>query len=243
MTRFSVRKAAAVIAVSDATRQDVIDVYAVDPSRVICVPNGVDDSMRPLPDEDVGQFRERNGLPDRFILYLGTLQPRKNIEVLVRAYALLADDIDCPLIIAGAKGWMYDRLFTLVDGLELAERVRFAGHVPSEDLVYWYNAATMLVYPSRYEGFGLPLLEAMACGTAVIAANTSSLPEVVGECGLLVEPDDAEGFATAIREIAVNDGYRQQLEQAGLERAALFTWRNTARQTVDIYHHVLVEGR
>ena len=243
MTRLSIRKAAAVITVSEATRRDVIDVYGVDPLRVISVPNGVDDSMRPLADEEVGQFRERNGLPDRFILFLGTLQPRKNIEVLVQAYALLAEDIDWPLIIAGATGWMYERLFSLVDELDLAERVRFTGHVPSEDLVYWYNAATMLVYPSRYEGFGLPLLEAMACGTAVIAANTSSLPEVVGNCGLLVEPDDVAGFATAIKKIAGDDSYRQQLEQSGLERAASFTWRNTARQTVEIYHHVLREGR
>jgi len=243
MTRLSIRKAAAVITVSEATRRDVIDVYGADPERVIAVPNGVDDTMRPLADDEVSQFRERNRLPDRFVLFLGTLQPRKNIEVLIRALALLADDIDWPLVIAGARGWMYDSLFALVDELDLKERVRFTGHVPAEDLVFWYNAATILIYPSRYEGFGLPLLEAMACGTAVIAANTSSLPEVVGDSGLLVEPDDVEGFTAAMRTLAGDDSYRQQLEQSGLDRAASFTWRNTARQTVDIYHHVLRHSR
>jgi glycosyltransferase involved in cell wall biosynthesis len=243
MTRLSIRKAAAVITVSEATRRDVIDVYGVDPERVVSVPNGVDDSMRPLDEDAVRRFRHRYGLPDQFVLFLGTLQPRKNIEVLIRAFALLANDIDWPLIVAGAKGWMFESLFALVDELDLTERVHFAGHVPSEDLVYWYNAASMLVYPSRYEGFGLPLLEAMACGTAVIAANTSSLPEVVGDSGLLVEPDDVEGFTAAMRTLASDDNYRQQLEQSGLERAASLTWRDTARRTVDIYHHVLREGR
>jgi glycosyltransferase involved in cell wall biosynthesis len=243
MTRLSIRRAAAVITVSEATRRDVIDVYRVDPAQVVTVPNGVDDSMRPLDDDAINQFRERNGLPDHFVLFLGTLQPRKNIEVLVRAYALLADDLDWPLIIAGAKGWMYERLFALVGEMDLTERVRFTGYVAPEELAYWYNAAAMLVYPSRYEGFGLPLLEAMACGTSVIAANASSLPEVVGDCGVLVEPDDVTGFAEAIRRLAGNDGYRQQLEQAGIERAASFSWRNTARKTVDVYHHVLRQSR
>lgn len=243
MTRLSARRAARVIAVSEATRQDVITTYRVDPERVVAVPNGVGDDMRPLADDEVAAFRELHGLPDHVVLFLGTLQPRKNIELLVRAYASVAMGIDWPLIIAGAKGWQYEQIFSLVRELGLTNQVRFVGHVRGEELALWYNAATVFVYPSRYEGFGLPLLEAMACGSAVVTANASSLPEVVGGAGLLVDPDDAPGLAEAILRLAGDAGLRQQLQSRGRERAKLFTWRNTALRTVDVYRQVARESR
>lgn len=239
MTRASVRRATLVIAVSEATRQDIIRIHDVDPERVVVVPNGVDDFMRPLPETEVAAFREQQNLPEHFFLFLGTLQPRKNVEGLVRAFASVSMGVDWPLVIAGAKGWQYEQIFRLVEELGLTSRVRFAGHVPGEHLPLWYNAATMLVYPSRYEGFGLPLLEAMACGTAVIGSTASSLPEVVGDAGLLVDPDDIPGLAESMLRLASDSELRQQLEQRGLERSTSFTWQETARLTAGVYHRAL----
>ena len=243
MTRLSVRRAARVIGVSEATRRDIITTYGVEPDNVVAIPNGVDDSMRPLPEDQVVAFREEQGLPEQFVLFLGTLQPRKNIGSLVRAYASVAMGVDWPLVIAGAKGWLYEEIFEQVRELGLTNQVRFTGHVPGDQLALWYNAATMLVYPSRYEGFGLPLLEAMACGTAVVASNASALPEVVGDAGLLVDPDDVPGLAEAILRLAGDVELRQQLERRGLGRAASFTWQETARQTAGLYRRVIAESR
>lgn len=239
MTAASVRRATLIIAVSEATRQDIIRIHRVAPERVVVVPNGVDDVMQPLPEQDVATFREQQDLPEHFFLFLGTLQPRKNVETLVRAYATVSMGIDWPLVIAGAKGWQYERIFQLVEELGLTARVRFAGHVPGEQLPLWYNAATMLVYPSRYEGFGLPLLEAMACGTAVIGSTVSSLPEVVGDAGLLVDPDDAPGLAESMLRLAADGDLRQQLERRGLKRSTSFTWHETARSTAGVYRRAL----
>ena len=243
MTRLSVRKARRVIAVSEATRQDVIAVYGVDPERVVTVPNGVDDSMQPLPEDELGRFRAEQSLPEHFFLFLGTLQPRKNIEALVRAYATASMGIDWPLVIAGAQGWQYEQIYAQVQALGLGSQVRFAGHVPGEQLRHWYSAASILVYPSFYEGFGLPLLEAMACGTPVIGSNVSSLPEVIGDAGLQVDPRDVPALASEMLRLAADRELQQQLIERGLERAASFTWRETARQTVEVYRRVIAESR
>lgn len=239
MTAASVRRATIVIAVSEATRQDIIRIHKINPERVVVVPNGVDPVMQPLPEAQVAAFREQQDLPEHFFLFLGTLQPRKNVEGLVRAFASVSMGIDWPLVIAGAKGWQYEQIFELVRELGLTSRVRFAGHVPGEQLPLWYNAATVLVYPSRYEGFGLPLLEAMACGTAVIGSTASSLPEVVGDAGLLVDPDDTPGLAESMLRLAADSELRQQLERRGLERSASFTWQETARLTAGVYQRAL----
>lgn len=243
MTRQSVRRATRVIAVSEATRQDIISVYDIEPARVVTVPNGVDDGMRPLPSEDVQAFREEQGLPEHFFLFLGTLQPRKNIAALVRAYATASMGVDWPLVIAGAKGWQYEQIYAQVQDLGLEDRVHFAGHVPGEQLAHWYSAATILVYPSLYEGFGLPLLEAMACGTPVIGSNVSSLPEVIGDAGVQVDPRNVPALAEAMLRLAADGELRQQLSRRGLERAASFTWREAASKTVDVYRQVIAESR
>ena len=239
MTRLSVQRATRVIAVSEATRQDVIRYYGAKPSQVVTVPNGVPADYHPLPPDEVAEFRAREGLPERFILFVGTLQPRKNLETLLRAYAQVADDIGWELVVVGATGWAYDPIFETARSLGLAERVRFAGYVPGEDLPRWYNAAGMFVYPSLYEGFGLPLLEAMACGTPVIAANTSSLPEVVGDAGLLVDPRDADELAGAIRRLAESASLREDLSARGRQRAAAYSWRRTAEETLAVYRDVM----
>ena len=244
MTRLSVRRAARVIAVSNATRDDVIRLYGADPARVVTIPNGVSDDFRPLPADDVARFKREQHLPERFILFVGTLQPRKNVETLLKAYARVAAESGWPLIIAGAPGWDYETIFTAARELGLTgtdgpERVRFVGFVPAETLPLWYNAAEMLVYPALYEGFGLPLLEAMACGTPVIGANVSSLPEVVGEAGLLVPPKDVDALGRAMLTLMRMDEMRADLRERGLRRAAEFSWRRTAEETLAIYRDAL----
>jgi glycosyltransferase involved in cell wall biosynthesis len=241
MTRVSVKRATRVIAVSEATRQDVIDTYGCPPDRVITVPNGVSKEFRRLPNDEVDAFRQSEGLTEPFILFLGTLQPRKNLETLLRAYARVRSETGWKLVVAGAAGWSYDPIFETARDLDLADSVRFAGYVPPERLPLWFNAAGMLVYPSLYEGFGLQLVEAMACGTPVIAADTSSLPEVVGNAGLLVGPRDIDGFARAIVSLARSPEMRDDLRDRGLRRATQYSWHVTADQTLAVYRDAAAE--
>ncbi len=244
MTRISVRRATRVIAVSDATRNDIIRLYGCDPARVTTVPNGVGPEFAPLPEAQVAAFRRERGLPDPFILFLGTLQPRKNLETLLRAYARVAAESGWGLVVVGATGWSYEPIFATAEALGLADSVVFAGFAEPDELPLWYNAAGMLVYPSVYEGFGLPALEAMACGTPVIAANNSSLPEVVGEAGLLVGARDVEALAHAIATLARDPELRIELSRRGRQRASGFSWRTTAQRTLNVYHNaVTLAGR
>ncbi len=153
--------------------------------RVHVVHEGVDETFHPYPEADVSAFRERHGLPEHFILHVGSLEPRKNLPLLMRAYHQLRQQgiTEWPLVLAGAKGWLYDDIFRLVEERNLRDDVLFPGFVLYEELPLWYNAADLFVYPSLYEGFGLPALEAMACGTPVVVSAASSLPEVVGSAG------------------------------------------------------------
>jgi glycosyltransferase involved in cell wall biosynthesis len=243
MTRLSVRRAARVIAVSEATRRDVIRLYGADPQRVVTVPNGVGAEFRPMPDAQTATFRRARQLPERFVLFLGTLQPRKNLETLLRAYARIAAETGWALVVAGAEGWGMTPIYALARELGVAESVRFVGYVAPDELPFWYNAAGMLVYPSFYEGFGLPALEAMACGTPVIAADNSALPEVVGDAGLLVGARDVDGFAHAITTLARDAPFRERLSQRGQLRAAGYGWRKTAELTLAVYEQALADAR
>jgi len=241
-TRLAVARADAVIAVSRHTARDLERLLGVPPERIHVVPNGVDGRFRPLSRREVERFRHRRGLPERFILYVGTIEPRKNLETLVRAYAeLLRQDprAAIPLIIAGGRGWYYEGVFALVERLRLETVIRFPGFIDHRELPLWYNAATLFVFPSLYEGFGLPVLEAMACGTPVVASNASSLPEVVGEAGLLVEPCDVEGLAESMRRVLMDTGLREELCARGRARASEYSWHATAMQTTAVYDRVL----
>ena len=241
LTRRSARGADLVIAVSGQTREDVVELCGVRPEKIVVVPNGVDASLRPVRDADVLQaFRQAHGLPNEFVLFLGTLQPRKNLEGLLRAYARARAEL--PLVVAGARGWRESRIFQLVKELDLVDRVRFTGYVRPEDLPLWYSAATAFVYPSLYEGFGLPVLEAMACGTPVITSATSSLPEVAGDAAILVDPRDTDALARALRELAGSPRLRAELSAAGLERARAFSWERTARETLQAYRQALASA-
>jgi glycosyltransferase involved in cell wall biosynthesis len=238
LTARSMRRARRVIAVSESTRQDLVRLYGLAPDRVDVVYNGVDAAFRPLPLEKVIAFRARKGLPERFLLFVGTLEPRKNIVRLVEAYARLPKPRS-PLVLVGGKGWFYDQVFLRVEDLDLADEVFFVGYVPAEELPWWYNAAAALVYPSLYEGFGLPALEAMACGTPVVTSTTSSLPEVVGQAGILVEPTDVAALTAALQRVLQDGALRAQMRTAGLAQAARFSWPRAASATVKSYRQAL----
>ncbi len=240
-TRISARRADAVIAISESTRQDVIASFGVAPARVHTVYCGADEAFRPLPAADVAAFRAEKRLPERFIFRLGTIEPRKNVEGVIRAYAAWRQrDASAPLlVIAGGKGWYYRRVFQLVESLGLAPHIHFPGYVPQDELPLWYNAASVFVYPSHFEGFGLPVLEAMACGTPVVTSDVSSLPEVAGDAAVLVSPDDVSGLSYAMERIFTDAALAQSLREKGRRQAARFSWEKTAAETVTIYRQVL----
>jgi glycosyltransferase involved in cell wall biosynthesis len=242
-TANSVKRARAVIAISESTRQDVINLLGAPPGRVHTIYCGADEQFRPLPAAEIAAFKAARGLPDTFVLFLGTLEPRKNVAGLIRAYALWREQEPNapPLIIAGGKGWYYRHIFGLVESLNLTNTVRFADYVPQSELPLWYNAASLFVYPSHFEGFGLPVLEAMACGTPVITSTVSSLPEVTGTDGAacLVNPTDSEALAGAMRHVTADRDLRMAMAQQGLDRAVGFRWDKTAQETVAVYRKAL----
>jgi len=242
VTRESAQRAAAIIAVSESTKNDVVQRLGVPEERVHAIYNGISDRFKPLPAAEIERWRQQNGLPERFIFYLGTLQPRKNVTTLIKAYAQWRQQSgiqDVPLMLAGARGWGYKALFSLVTALHLGDAVRFTGFLPDEELPYWYNAATLFAYPSLYEGFGLPVAEAMACGTPVIAADASALPEVVGEAGLLLPPQDIDAWADALQRVLLDDEEAARLAHAGRQRSLAFSWVRTVRETIGVYRQIL----
>jgi glycosyltransferase involved in cell wall biosynthesis len=238
-TRLSVRRARRVIAISESTRRDIVEQYRVLPETVDLIYYGSDPAFRPLPEEHVARFRSEQGLPARFILFVGTLEPRKNVVRLIEAYARLPGSDRPPLMLIGGKGWLYETVFARVEELGLSAEVHFVGYVPGDRLPLWYNAAELFVYPSVYEGFGLPPLEAMACGTPVITSTVSSLPEVVGTAGLLVNPDDTEALTAAMHRVLQDSDERNRMRTAGLAQAQRFSWADCARRTVESYRRAL----
>jgi glycosyltransferase involved in cell wall biosynthesis len=241
IARLSARKATIVLTISESTRQDVIKLFGVSPERVTTTYCGVSDRFQPASDSEIDALRERAQLPSAFLLYLGTIEPRKNVAGLVRAYARYRQEASdpVPLVLAGGRGWKDREVFDLVDRLGLREWVHFPGYVPNEDLPAWYSAATAFVYPSRYEGFGLPVAEAMACGTPVITTTSSSLPEVVGDAGLLVGPNDEAALTSAIARVASDAELRRTLSLAGRKRVARFRWEQTAAETAGVYERLI----
>ncbi|MBO9335117.1 MAG: glycosyltransferase family 4 protein [Roseiflexus sp.] len=241
--RVAARRARYLLAVSEFTRREIVRWLHVPPDRVVVTPNAADARFAPPDPVQLEAFRRRTGLPDRFILFLGTLEPRKNLPLLLEAYARIARHVDAPLIIGGAKGWLYEPILKRAEQLDLGDRLRFVGYIDQDDQALWYAAATMFVFPSLYEGFGMPPLEAMACGTPVIVSNSSSLPEVVGAtpgspdqaAALIVPPDDADALAQAMLCLLSDADLRTELRARGLARARCFSWRTTAERTLAVY--------
>lgn len=242
MARITAGRCDRILTISESTRQDVIRFMGVPPEKVQVTYLGVDPVFRPQQDRSLlDRFRTERQLPDRFLLYVGTLEPRKNVERLVEAYAQVKRRYQIPqkLVLGGAKGWLYERIFARVHELGLENEVIFGSYIPYDELPLWYNCADIFIYPSLYEGFGLPPLEAMACGTAVITSSVSSLPEVVGTAAVTVDPLDVDALAESIAQLLKDGDLRHRLEAEGPRQAARFSWKETAATTLRAYHEVL----
>lgn len=235
----SASRARRIIAISESGKSEIHSVLGVPLDRIDVAVPGVSDHFRPLPASEIAAFRDRHSLPARFILYLGTLEPRKNLNILLSAYAALPNRNDVKLVLAGGKGWQTEQIFGLIEQLGIQNDVILPGYIPAEDLPLWYNAAEVFAYPSVYEGFGIPPLEAMACGTPVLASDTTSLPEAVGTSGILLPPTNIEAWQGALASILANPAQRADYAARGQERARQFTWQNTARSIVDSYDRAL----
>jgi glycosyltransferase involved in cell wall biosynthesis len=240
MPRF-LRNADAIIAISESTKRDMLRHYKVDEAKVKVIYGGVTPRFRPAPPDEITQVRRRHSLPEHFILSVGTIEPRKNLVRLLEAYRSLRDrGNQLGLVIAGRRGWRCEDFFRRLQELGLTDEVILLGAFPDAELPALYSAADVFVFPSLYEGFGLPVLEAMACGTPVIASNTSAILEVVAENGILFNPyDDARGLAEAIAHVLDNAMLRDELCAKGLAQANRFTWQQTAEATLDVYRSVL----
>jgi glycosyltransferase involved in cell wall biosynthesis len=244
LTALSAKRAKHLITPSEAIRREVIELLKIKPERVTAIAEGVSGDFKPYPVETVEEFRREKGLPARFVLYVGTLEPRKNIPLLIKAFARWRNENPAGadgvrLVLGGAKGWFYEEIFRLVEQLGLSEVTDFPGYLREADLPLWYNSARCFVYPSVYEGFGLPPLEAMACGCPVITSDASSLPEVVGEAGIMIKPDDEVGLTAALNRLLTDEAAWAAYREKGLTRAARFTWQEAARQTLRIYRQIV----
>jgi len=242
----SVARADHILADSAATRHDLITLYDVPGEKVSVVYSGVNAAFRPVRDAArLAEVCARYGLRRPYILSLGTLQPRKNYIRLIRAFACARRSPalrDHQLAIVGGKGWLYEAIFAEVERLGLHDSVLFPGFVADADLPALYSAAALFVYPSLYEGFGLPVLEAMACGTPTVVSNASSLPEVAGDAALLVDPHDEAALAQALEQALSDDGLRARLVAQGFEQARRFTWAAAAGQLLGLYHRLVQRG-
>jgi glycosyltransferase involved in cell wall biosynthesis len=238
--RRSARSAAQVIALSDYGRQDIIEKYRLDPAMVTAIPLAASDRFEPVQAaEELQRVRQTYGIDSDYVLSVGAIQPRKNLNRLVAAYSRLRRGNPKgklpKLVLVGKCAWLYDETLKAIKELELSDSVIVTGYVPEADLPALYSGAICFVYPSYFEGLGLPPLEAMQCGTPVIVGDRTSLPEVVGAAGLLVDPFDIDALAAAIEKVINDSDLRVELSVKGLERAKLFDWRETARKTLTIY--------
>jgi glycosyltransferase involved in cell wall biosynthesis len=240
----AVKRADHILTDSNHTREDVITYLDVPSERVTTVYLGAAPVYRPITSrQEVRRTVTQYGLPSDFIIFVGTLEPRKNVPTLLRAFGRLRErGYDVHLAIVGRKGWLFEDIYSTVTELKLADTVHFLENVPNEDLARLYNAACCLTLPSHYEGFGLTPLEAMACGTPVVVSDRSSLPEVVGDAGLLIDPESPENLAAAVARVLDDSALRASLRQQGLIRSAKFSWARAARQTMAVYQQVLSES-
>ncbi len=238
LTGLTCRRARRVIAISHSTARDLTQTLSLPADKIDVAAPGFDPTIyHPLPTDQVAAFRRAKNLPDRFWLFVGTLEPRKNLPLLLEAYAALPDRP--PLIIGGANGWDYQPIFDAVARYHLDASVQFVGFIPADDLAIWYNCAELFIYPSVFEGFGLPVLEAMACGTPVIVSDASSLPEVVGDAGVCIPPHEVGAWTEALRRAYDDADWRRAARERGLESAARYRWERTAQQTIESYRRAV----
>ena len=241
--RHSARRAAKILTLSEHTRRDVIETYSIAPEKVSVIPLAAPAHFCEVTDDmELQRVRHTYGINGDYVLSVGSIQPRKNLVRLIKAYASLRDR--CPgdrfpkLVLVGKCAWLYDETLRALDETHVRESVVLTGYVPEADLPALYSGALCFVYPSYFEGFGLPPLEAMKCGTPVVVANATSLPEVVGDAGLKVDPFDIAAIAAAVDQLINSSELRKELSVKGQARAEMFDWRKTARQTLKVYEQV-----
>jgi glycosyltransferase involved in cell wall biosynthesis len=236
-TWFSAHAARRVIAISEATKRDLMKHYKIKPGKITVIYHGRDPIFTPVTDrEKTEQTLAKYGLTQPYCIHVGTLQPRKNLGLLVEAWEMLRTRMEKPpqLLLAGKRGWLYESLLQSVQERNLGDLIKFADYVEREDLPALYSAALAMTFPSLYEGFGLPPLEAMSCRAPVLASTASSVPEVVGDAGLLLDPNDASIWADAVERVMQDVSLREELSRKGLARAEQFTWERCAKETLRV---------
>jgi len=238
----AIGRADRVITISHYVKQEIVDLLGVDPALIEVTHLAAGEQFRPVGPEAVERVLQARGLPRQFLASVGTVEPRKNLPVLLRAYAKLPQELReaYPLVIVGMQGWVgdsshYQDTARLAGELGVSEKIVFAGYLPDDELPSIYSGATAFIFPSLYEGFGLPPLEAMACGTPVVCTNASSLPEVAGDAALTVNPTDVEGLTAAMERVVTSEALRRDLSGRGLEQAKRFSWERCARETLAVY--------
>lgn len=238
-TKRSCQQARHIITISESSRQDIHTFFNIPLSRISVIYPGVDDRYQPLSAEEAGAFRQEIGI-GRYLLHVGTLQPRKNIITLLEAFAQLADQ-ELQLVLIGGKGWLFEEIFARIQQLQISERVHFMGYVPDNQMPAWYAAADLFVFPSVYEGFGMPIIEAMAAGTPVVASNQSSIPEAVGEAGLTFDPQNIAECAARIMAVLHDPQLSATMQAKGLAHARQFSWERAGRETAAVYRLAIEE--
>jgi len=234
------RRCEKVIAISESTKRDLVSLLEIQAEKICVTHLGVDKRFRPATEEqELARVRRKYNLPSKYILYVGVIEPRKNLETLVDAYQADSFHGEFDLVLAGSLGWGFTRLLEKIANSHVRNRIQMPGYVADADLPALFNMAAVFVYPSVYEGFGLPVLEAMACGTPVITSQVSSLPEVAGDAAILVDPSDPKAFASALQNVLGDDHLRKSLSERGIQRARLFTWEKTAQKTLEVYRGIL----
>jgi glycosyltransferase involved in cell wall biosynthesis len=244
----AVRSADQIIAVSESTKRDLVSLVGADERKITVVYEAAGPLFRRVDGAAVDAVRERYGVAGEYILFVSTIEPRKNIPFLLQAYARMKEAWPEPgsmprLVLAGKKGWLYESIFAVLDELGLGQSVICTGGVAIDDLPALYSGALFFVLPSLYEGFGLPVLEAMSCGTPVITSNTSSLPEVAGDAAILIDPQDLVGLAATMQRLCQDEALRRQLSAHGLAQAKRFSWERAARETLAVYQEASRERR
>jgi glycosyltransferase involved in cell wall biosynthesis len=233
------KRATEIIAVSLSTRDDLVHYYHIPASKITVIPEAAAPNFCPQPADLIQQVRDRYGLPKRYLLTVGTIEPRKNLSRLIEACTpLLADELVDSLVIVGKEGWLYEDLFRQLTAYQFSERVHRLGYVAEGDLPAIYSGATLTVQPSLYEGFGLPVLEAMACGSPVCASRVSSLPEVGGDAARYFSPLSIEEMTDCLQKVLLDKVLQSEMHASSLKRAAQFTWRRTAQKTVAVYNRL-----
>lgn len=240
MTRRTVSLADRIITVSENSRRDIERFFPAAAPKITVIPNAAHPRFRPVEYGREKSAVAARGIVRPYILFVGTLEPGKNVSRLIRAFDMLSGDFpDHLLLIAGDRGWLYQDIYRAAYRAKARERIQFLGHLPDSDIVDFLNFCDVLAFPSLYEGFGLPPLEAMACGAPVVASEVSSIPEVVGDAAVLADPFSERDLAKAIRRVLSDDSLREELRQKGIERAAQFTWAKAARETLQVYRSLL----